>query len=79
MIVCHCRTVTDREIRRAVIDGARTADEVADACGAGTDCGCCRAGVEELLSATICVRRRAQGASRQSAPARTAASDVAAA
>ena len=72
MIVCHCRSVTDREVRRAVIDGARTAEEVADACGAGTDCGCCRAGVEELLSATICVRRRQHTAARSDAPSRTA-------
>ena len=65
MIVCHCRAVTDREIRHAVVEGAQTAADVAEACGAGRDCGCCRDGIEELLSATICLRRGPHGAPRR--------------
>ena len=49
MIVCHCRAVSDRKIRKAVRKGASTANEVAEACGAGTDCGGCVPEVERLL------------------------------
>jgi bacterioferritin-associated ferredoxin len=41
MIVCHCFCVTDREIRRCAREGARSASEVGQACGAGTGCGGC--------------------------------------
>jgi bacterioferritin-associated ferredoxin len=49
MIVCQCRGRTDRDVRRAVGSGAVTLDEVARACGAGGDCGGCRASVEALV------------------------------
>jgi len=45
MIVCHCRAVSDRAIREAVREGARTHREVALACGAGRVCGGCRPAV----------------------------------
>ena len=41
MYVCGCRAVTDREVHEAVQDGARSAAEVADRCGAGSRCGNC--------------------------------------
>jgi bacterioferritin-associated ferredoxin len=41
--------VSDREIRRAVRAGACTVREVAEACGAASACGGCRATVLELL------------------------------
>lgn len=49
MIVCSCRAVTDREIRRAVRAGACTVREVAESCGAGSACGGCRASVLAIL------------------------------
>ena len=49
MIVCHCRRVSDRSVRAAVRAGANTEDRVAEMCGAGADCGCCRPAVSELI------------------------------
>ncbi len=42
MYVCLCQGVTDREIHRAVDEGACTVAEVARCTGAGTCCGKCR-------------------------------------
>lgn len=49
MIVCHCRGITDRAIRDAVRDGARTVRQVARACDAGARCGGCRPAIAELI------------------------------
>ncbi len=49
MIVCSCHGITDREIRQHVRAGARTARQVAEACGAGGGCGGCRPVVSEIL------------------------------
>jgi bacterioferritin-associated ferredoxin len=51
VIVCLCRNLSDAAIRAQLDAGARTADDVARATGAGTDCGCCRAAVEDLVRA----------------------------
>lgn len=50
MIVCHCKGVSDRAVRRAVAEGARTRGQVARRCGAGTVCGGCRPVIQELLA-----------------------------
>ena len=55
MIVCHCHSVTDREIRSSVQCGARSCEDVGEACGAGTGCGGCESLVEEIVE---CERRR---------------------
>ncbi len=49
MIICHCRQVTDRTIRRAAAEGARTVGHVGRHCGAGTCCGGCIGAVREVL------------------------------
>ena len=49
MIVCLCRGVSERDIRRVVGAGANTAEAVAAACGAGGDCGACRPMLAELV------------------------------
>lgn len=49
MLVCHCKRVSDREIRATIEDGARCADSVGRACGAGTGCGGCRPAIDELI------------------------------
>lgn len=41
MYVCGCRAVTDRQVRKAVNAGARTAAEVALLTGAASRCGTC--------------------------------------
>jgi bacterioferritin-associated ferredoxin len=49
VIVCHCRAATDREIRRAIRNGAVSLREVSHACGAGTGCGGCAPVVLDIL------------------------------
>lgn len=41
MLVCHCWKVCDRTIRECMDRGARSIEEVARACQAGTACGGC--------------------------------------
>ena len=50
VIVCCCLSVSDRAIRRLVASGAaRSVDELASTCGAGTDCGACCPLLESLV------------------------------
>ncbi len=49
MIVCHCHGVSDRAIRAAVQEGARTRRQVARACHAGRACGGCRPVIHEII------------------------------
>jgi len=49
VILCHCNGVSDREVDAAVAAGARDAEGVMAACGAGTDCGGCHALVEAAV------------------------------
>jgi bacterioferritin-associated ferredoxin len=49
MIVCLCRGVSDRTVRAVIAIGAQTRDEVKEACGAGSACGQCWAGLADLL------------------------------
>ena len=42
MLVCVCKAVSDRDIARAVANGARTVEDLGRCTGAGTDCGSCR-------------------------------------
>lgn len=58
MFVCLCNGVTSQTVAEAVEAGASTTKDVAQACGAGADCGRCRRTVQALL--------------RSSAPERTA-------
>jgi bacterioferritin-associated ferredoxin len=49
MLVCHCKGVTERDVRRAIESGACTPRAVARTCGAGSMCGGCRPVIDELL------------------------------
>ncbi|MCO1658481.1 (2Fe-2S)-binding protein [Pseudonocardia humida] len=49
MFVCICAAVPDTEIRSCVARGARTVEEVGDACGAGTGCGSCHDRIDTFL------------------------------
>lgn len=49
MYVCHCRVVTDTQIREAIRCGARDVCAIAEACGAGGRCGGCLPAVRRLL------------------------------
>ena len=50
MIVCHCRGLTEAEIRKVVRDGARTRRAVAGACGASDGCGGCTEAVRSIIA-----------------------------
>jgi len=49
MWVCHCKGVTDGQIRTAIEAGARTPLEIGTYCRAGTGCGGCLPEVCRLL------------------------------
>ena len=51
--------VSEREVAACIRAGARTVDEVGEACEAGTGCGSCRGGIEVMLDEH---RRRAERA-----------------
>jgi bacterioferritin-associated ferredoxin len=53
VIVCHCRCATDREIRRAVREGATSLREVGSRCGAGSACGGCADAVVEIIATEL--------------------------
>jgi bacterioferritin-associated ferredoxin len=53
MYVCICLAVTDVELRDCIGAGARTVEEIGDACGAGTGCGSCLDTVDVLLAAEL--------------------------
>ncbi len=53
MIVCLCRGLSEAVLQRVIDAGAATPREIAEVCGAGTDCGACGPMVKELLA---CVR-----------------------
>jgi bacterioferritin-associated ferredoxin len=50
VLVCHCHRICDRTIRESIREGARSIDEVGEACRAGTSCGGCRPAIGGLLS-----------------------------
>lgn len=51
MYVCICTAVSDTEVRSCIARGARTVEEVGDACGAGTGCGSCHDHIDVFLVA----------------------------
>jgi bacterioferritin-associated ferredoxin len=52
MFVCLCHGVTTHEVTNAVQNGARSSKQVATSCGAGSDCGRCRATVRAIIAST---------------------------
>ena len=49
MWVCLCNGVNSQTVAEAVAAGASTTKDVAQACGAGADCGRCRRTVQAIL------------------------------
>ncbi|WP_246170792.1 (2Fe-2S)-binding protein [Pseudonocardia hierapolitana] len=49
--MCICYAVPDAVIRSCVANGARTVEEVGDACDAGTGCGSCHDHIDVFLAA----------------------------
>ena len=52
MFVCLCSGVTSQAVTDLVTAGASTSKQIADACGAGADCGRCRRTVRAIISAS---------------------------
>ena len=53
MLVCHCRGISDRQIKRAVKNGCTSAREVARETGAGMRCGGCRSNVKAVVNEAL--------------------------
>ncbi len=51
MYVCICYAVPDSEVRACIARGARTVEEVGEACDAGTGCGSCHDHIDVFLAA----------------------------
>ncbi len=49
MLICHCKAITERQIRELVRSGADTRAQVARACRASTYCGGCSLAVERIV------------------------------
>ena len=49
MFVCMCRAVTLRTIETVVESGATCVSAVTQKCGAGGDCGSCRADIAAII------------------------------
>ena len=53
MIVCLCRGLSERDLRRMVAAGAaQSTEEISAACGAGADCGACLSMLDRLVDET---------------------------
>ena len=50
MIVCVCKSVSDRKIRAAIADGADSFDELQFELGVATCCGKCEASVRDVMA-----------------------------
>lgn len=53
IIICKCKNVDYITIRKAMIAGARTLDEIKEMTGAATKCGGCSEKIEKIL-ASVC-------------------------
>lgn len=51
MFVCLCTGTTSQTVSELVASGASTSKQIADACGAGSDCGRCRLTVRAIIEA----------------------------
>jgi bacterioferritin-associated ferredoxin len=58
MFVCLCNGVTSHVVSEAVANGACTSKQIAEACGAGGDCGRCRRTLRAMIEAHFAVKGR---------------------
>lgn len=52
MYVCLCSAVTNQRVAEVVAAGASTCNEVAAACGAGSECGRCRRSIRAVIDSS---------------------------
>ena len=53
MYVCVCRAVTDRQIRAAVADGARSLKDLRQGLGVASECGRCASCARQVLREAV--------------------------
>jgi bacterioferritin-associated ferredoxin len=51
VFVCLCMGVTSHDVNECVANGATTSKQIAEACGAGGDCGRCRRTLRAMIAA----------------------------
>ncbi|WP_166930708.1 (2Fe-2S)-binding protein [Rhizomicrobium electricum] len=51
MIVCVCNRLSEARVRKAIADGARSANDVYAFCGVQRNCGRCQETIETMLQA----------------------------
>jgi bacterioferritin-associated ferredoxin len=51
MIVCVCNAITEKEVRHAAHEGARTPEAAYAALGCEVQCGCCLDYAQEIIDA----------------------------
>jgi bacterioferritin-associated ferredoxin len=51
MFVCLCTGATSHDVSEVVANGACTSKQIAEACGAGRDCGRCRHTLRAIIAA----------------------------
>ncbi|MDA4107706.1 (2Fe-2S)-binding protein [Mycolicibacterium holsaticum] len=51
MFVCLCMGITSSDVDAVVANGATTSKQIAEACGAGGDCGRCRRTLRAIIEA----------------------------
>ncbi|WFD12351.1 (2Fe-2S)-binding protein [Tepidibacter hydrothermalis] len=49
-IICNCKQVSYGDIRKAMVEGARTIEEIQEITGAGTGCGNCIKDIKKILA-----------------------------
>jgi bacterioferritin-associated ferredoxin len=49
MIVCVCNAITEKEVREAAKDGARTPEAAYEKLGCERQCGCCLDYAQEII------------------------------
>ncbi len=58
MIVCVCKSVSDRKIRASIADGVDTFDELQFELGVAICCGKCEASVRDVMAQSgVCASR----------------------
>jgi len=56
VIVCSCRTVSDRTVDAAIAAGASTVEDLVRRCGAGSRCGGCHPELVRILQTHVTIR-----------------------
>jgi bacterioferritin-associated ferredoxin len=64
MFVCLCMGVTSHDVNEVVAKGARTSKQIAEACGAGGDCGRCRRTLRAIIESHYQVNGSPKSVSR---------------